>query len=85
MVDFEGVHTCKDFDAILEWAWGHHAQHRDEMKLGVIIFIKGSMGRHREGAVGCSGSVQSRAAQLTTQRQTSHCHQEASSIRTKKL
>ena len=26
MVDFEGIHTCKDFDAILEWAWQHHAR-----------------------------------------------------------
>jgi hypothetical protein len=27
MVNFKGVHTCKDFDAILEWAWRHHVQH----------------------------------------------------------
>jgi hypothetical protein len=26
MVDFEGVHTCRDFDAVLEWAWNHHAR-----------------------------------------------------------
>jgi hypothetical protein len=25
MVDFEGDRTCKDFDAVRDWAWQHRA------------------------------------------------------------